>query len=562
MSATNITTITTIQENFLFTWIDYSVFIGMLGLSGLIGVYFGFFGSKQNSTNDYLLGGKSMFVFPVAMSVISSNISGLAIMSVPADIYKYGAAYIWSFIPIIATSLCALYIYMPVFLKLELVSVFEYLQIRFDKKVKLLATIVYALQIIIYNSVAIYLPSLAFGQVSQFDTNVIAVTTCVLCIFYTAVGGLKAVVWTDTLQTLSIFVSLVVVFILGILQSGGFSSIIAVAKEGHRLDIFNFQLDPTLRDTFWSYAIGCTFLWIGDFAINQSTLQRLRAVPTKTHAAKVILIFCVGTLIIKAFVTFTGIMMYSRYANCDPLTTGQISHVDQVLPFFVMDIGRNVPGLSGIFVAGIFAAALSSLSTSLMNLATVIYTDFVSAFLSVPCRNATYILKLIVFLIGVVCVGLIFVIGNMGSILQVYVTLDGITSGILLGLFTLGVVFPSANKHGALYGGIVGFIFSFVMVFGNQWYKHKGLIPDNQAKPFSTEGCNYTQSLLPKIQDENLPSAFFRICFWYNSLIGTLAVVIVGVIVSFITRKKNDYLISSDLISPTFQFLLKNRYSK
>ncbi|KAB0796746.1 hypothetical protein PPYR_10807 [Photinus pyralis] len=114
-----------------FSWLDYVVFAALLGMSGSIGIFFGCFGSKQNSSGEYLLGGKRLHIVPVAMSIIASNISGLAVLGAPADIYRYGAYFIWSIIPILTSSLACVYVFMPVLLQLELITTYQYLQLRF-----------------------------------------------------------------------------------------------------------------------------------------------------------------------------------------------------------------------------------------------------------------------------------------------------------------------------------------------------------------------------------------------------------------------------------------------
>ncbi|KAK4876940.1 hypothetical protein RN001_009446 [Aquatica leii] len=520
----------------------------MLGFSALIGIYFGCFGSKQNSAREYLLAGQTMKVFPVAMSLISSNISGVTIMAAPADIYKYGANYIWSLISILLTSLACVYIYMPVFLKLQLVSTYEYLEMRFDKKIRTLASTLFTLQVLLFNPIIIYLPALAFSHVTGLSVHIIAPTVCLICIFYTTIGGLKAVVWTDTLQTSSIFICLLVVFGLGISMAGGFLNIIKESYDGHRLDVLDFDLDPTRRDGFWAFIIGCTVSWIVDISINQSTIQRLMAVPTINDAKKVVFLFCIGTITIKAFTTFAGIMMYAKYSKCDPISSGQVTHSDQILPYFVMEVGGQIPGLPGLFIAGIFSGALSSLSTTLNTLSATFYSDFLSKCMppTITEKEKSNIFKLIVIVAGILCTTLVFVVEKLGGIFELTVSFSGITAGSLVGLFTLG----------ALWGGIAGLLFNSWLVLGNQWYKHKGLLKDSQ-KPFSVENCtmfvNTTLNFVDEVKEE--PFVMYRITFWYYTFFGTIVVLVVGLVISYFTRT-SEHHVNPDLLSPVIKCLL------
>lgn len=157
--------------------------------------------------------------------------------------------------------------------------------------------------------------------------------------------------------------------------------------------------------------------------------------------------FSIGITIVSSFSVFTGLMMYARYAKCDPFTTGVVQKNDQLLPYYVMDVASNVPGLSGLFIAGIFCAALSTLSASLNCLAGTMYEDFISKIIGhVEEKTTTYILKLLVVITGVVCTALVFVIEHLGGILPLAISLGGVTAGPLLGMFTLGILFPRVTS--------------------------------------------------------------------------------------------------------------------
>ncbi|KAK4876937.1 hypothetical protein RN001_009443 [Aquatica leii] len=487
-----------------------------------------------------------MKVFPVAMSLISSNISGLTIMAVPADIYRYGANYIWTLISILITSLGCIYIYMPVFLKLQLVSIYEYLEMRFDRKIRTFASILFTIQVLLFNSMVIYLPALAFSHVTGLHVHMIAPVVCTICVFYTTIGGLKAVVWSDTLQMSSIYFCLFMVFALGISVTGGFSQIINESYDGHRLDVLDFDLDPTNRNGFWAIVIGASAYWMVDISIHQGTMQRLMAVPTIDDSKKVVFLLCIGTMIIRAFSTLTGIMIYAKYSKCDPISSGQVTRSDQILPYFVMDVGGQIPGLPGLFIAGIFSGALSSLSTALNTLSATFYTDFISKWMppTITEKKKSNILKLIVIVVGTICTALVFVLEKLDGILEVVVSFGGITSGSLVGIFTLGILFPS------------GFLFNLWIILGNKWYKYKGLIKDIQ-KPFSVENCtmivNTTLNFVDEATEE--PFVMYRITFWYYTFFGTVVVVGVGLAISLFTQT-NDHHVNSDLLSPLIKRLL------
>jgi sodium-coupled monocarboxylate transporter 8/12 len=153
-------------------------------------------------------------------------------------------------------------------------------------------------------------------------------------------------------------------------------------------------------------------------------------------------------MIVTSCSVFIGLTMYARYADCDPFTTGAVKKNDQLLPYFIMDVASHIPGLSGLFIAGIFCAALSTLSACLNCVAGTMYEDFVLK-VTGPIdddKRAAYILKLLVVIVGVLCTLLVFVVERLGGILPLVVSLGGLTSGPLLGMFTLGILFPKATS--------------------------------------------------------------------------------------------------------------------
>lgn len=133
--------------------------------------------------------------------------------------------------------------------------------------------------------------------------------------------------------------------------------------------------DPTLRVSFWSAVVGNLVLWLSFVGCNPSTMQRFLAVPTfksakmllssffdlllsKTFFYRSLLILGVGIIITKAICCYCGLIIYAKFADCDPLTSKQIDRPDQILPYYVLDVASHVPGISGLFVAGVFSTAL------------------------------------------------------------------------------------------------------------------------------------------------------------------------------------------------------------
>lgn len=138
--------------------------------------------------------------------------------------------------------------------------------------------------------------------------------------------------------------------------------------------------------------------------------------------------------------------MYALYSDCDPMSVGLVSKIDQMVPYFVMDVTRDYPGLPGLFVAGIFSAALSSLSSVLNSAAGSVYEDFIrDRFPNKTEAQASAIMKWLVVALGALNLGLIFLVERLGSILTLSISFAGVTAGPLLGIFTMGMTYKKGN---------------------------------------------------------------------------------------------------------------------
>ncbi|XP_022915695.2 sodium-coupled monocarboxylate transporter 2-like [Onthophagus taurus] len=548
-----------------FQFFDYTLFGLMLMLSVMIGIYFGCFGKKQSSANEYLFGGRTMNIFPIATSLVASHVSGITILAIPADIYKFGSNYVFQFLSVIINCVLVAYVFMPVFYNLKLTSAYQYLLMRFDGKIRLMASLLYAISVLLYLPIVIYAPSLALAQATPVNLHYVNPIICSICIFYTTIGGIKAVVWTDTLQFSAMIGAMLAVFYIGIKSVGGIGSVWEISAKGGRLDI-DFDIDPTKRDTFWAVTIGWTVNWISHISVNQGTVQKFLSLPSMGDIRKATLTFCIGIVLCKFVSVCTGLVIYSKYYNCDPFLTKKITQNDQLLPFYVIDVASSIPGLSGLFIAGVFCAALSTLSAVMNSLSGVIYQDFISRFTPKDIKDKTVsnILKLLVVIIGVIGTLMVFVVEKLGGLLPLSISFSSITSGSLVGLFILGLFFPSANAKGALAGSITSLIFVSWIVIGSYYYKSIGLIK-YIPKPTSADGCIITNSTtLTNTKTEFVQNDvffLFKITYYYYSLIGVLTVIIVGMIVSWITKNEKEE-VDENLITPWMRWAIvkKEKY--
>lgn len=239
--------------------------------------------------------------------------------------------------------------------------------------------------------------------------------------------------------------------------------------------------------------IGGLFYWTQTNAVSQNMIQRYLSLPSLRSARKALWIFVFGVIILMCLCTYNGLLIYATYQHCDPLTTKLAKAKDQLLPLFVMDVLGKMPGLSGLFIAGVFSAALSSLSTCLNSMSAVVLEDFCKPFVKKPLspRAVNWIMRSVVVGVGVLCVGLVVVVEKMGTVLQLTMSLEAITNGPLFGVFTIGVLIPWIKASSALYAGILG-VFAMSWVSLNaQWAIASGAL-HFEHKTMSVDNCWYS----------------------------------------------------------------------
>lgn len=280
---------------------------------------------------------------------------------------------------------------------------------------------------------------------------------------------------TDVFQSFLMFVAIFLVIISGVIHAGGFTNIFKAASDGGRLELFNFDPDPTVRHSWFTLIVGGMFTYLSLYAVNQVQVQRLLTVKS-LKAAQSALWWNWPILSALSFTTsFSGLVIYYFYQKCDPLLSGRITSRDQNMAIYVMDALGHIPGIAGLFVSGIFSASLSSVSSCLNSLAAVTLEDYFKPLylivmkkpLEMPPSRSAFPSKIIAGAYGVVCIGTAFLAQHIGGILQVSLTIFGVVGGPLLGLFTLGMSSKEANEKGSVIGLFTGMIISMWIGFGS-----------------------------------------------------------------------------------------------
>lgn len=177
-----------------------------------------------------------MSILPVAVSLMASFMSAITLLGVSSENYNYGMMFVLvNFAYGLGTPIAS-HLYLPVFFGLRRTSTYEYLELRFGCRIRLLASLTYTLQMVLYNSVVLYAPAIVLESVTGFNRLISILVVGLVCTLYSTMGGMKAVLFTDLLQSVLMLIALLSVVIFSAIQVGGFSQIFTIAKEGGRLD--------------------------------------------------------------------------------------------------------------------------------------------------------------------------------------------------------------------------------------------------------------------------------------------------------------------------------------
>ncbi|NWZ52730.1 SC5A5 protein, partial [Haliaeetus albicilla] len=219
-----------------FSLWDYGVFGLMLLISTGIGLFHGLVKGGQKTSEDFFTGGRRMSALPVGLSLSASFMSAIQVLGVPAEAYRYGAKFLWMCLGQLLNTLLTAQFFLPVFYRLGLTSTYEYLERRFSRSVRLCGTLQYVVATMLYTGIVIYAPALILNQVTGLDIWASLLSTGVICTFYTTIGGMKAVIWTDVFQVFVMLSGFIAIIIRGVLLVGGPTRVLGIATNGSRVN--------------------------------------------------------------------------------------------------------------------------------------------------------------------------------------------------------------------------------------------------------------------------------------------------------------------------------------
>ena len=445
-----------------FGIVNYIVLFGYLIAMVGVGV---FFARKNKNTDDFFRGGQQIPWWAAGCSIFATMLSSLTFMGIPSKAFAQDWVYsIGNFmIPVVAV--IAVFIALPFFRRIDATSAYEYLERRFSRTVRLFGSASFTLFHIFRMAVVMSLTGLALAVATPLTPGQSVMLMGILSILYCTLGGIEAVIWTDTIQTFVLMGGALLA--IGLLISGvdgGFNGFLSAARAADKFKLANFHWDATeTQIALWVIIVGSVGQNISSYTADQAVVQRYMTTADQKLAARSI--WTNALLTIPATLMFFGIgtALFAFYRShpekLDPTIT-----TDQIFPLF---IAREMPvGVAGLIVAGVFAAAQSTVSTSMNSTATTLVTDFLRPF-GLCASEAGYlrVARVCTFAIGIVgtLLGLVFVDPDIKSLFDTFIKVIGLFMGVLGGLFVLGAMTRRANATGALTGAVVGAGFMFCL---------------------------------------------------------------------------------------------------
>lgn len=435
-----------------FTGIDYLVLFAYLIIITLWGWWFG---KKQRNTRDYFLGGREVPWWAICLSIVATETSALTFIGVPSLAYQSNISFLqFTFGYVIARFIIG-FLFIRAYYMADVYTAYGYLRERFGPQAKNSAAIIFFITRVLASGVRLYAASIVLAVVTGMSELSAILLIGVIAVIYTSLGGIKAVIWTDVLQMFLMIAggTMALVRILSLLP-GGWSDVVAAAQPQAKFHLLNLSLDFKQSYTLWSGLIGGTFLGMASHGTDQSLVQRLLTNRKPEGSMKALILS--GFIVVPQFLLFLiiGVMLYAFYQHY-PLPV-PLENPDQIFPFFI--VNQLAAGISGLIIASIFAASMSSLDSALNALASTSVVDFYKPYIKSNSSDRHYLMisRGFTLLWGAILVGLAFLAKGWGSVLEVGLKVASFTYGALLGVFLLGMLTQASSERGTTWSMLAG----------------------------------------------------------------------------------------------------------
>lgn len=438
-----------------FGWVDTLVlviyFLSMAALGPLLA-------HRSKTTEGYFVGDRNMPGWLVGISMFATSISSITFMAYPADAYKTAW---YRMIPNYSLPIAifiAAYFFLPFFRRGQITSAYEYLEERFGPYTRIYAAVAFTIAQITRISMILYLVALLVHEITGLDKYASILVGGVVTSFYTVLGGITAVVWTDFIQAFVLWLGAgVSLYYLIAHIPGGLGEIFSLGMAHHKFSLYD--LDPvtkTLEPVQWSpdltrATVTLFFLvglgnWLAEYSSNQNVVQRYVATRSMRETRQAMWICCLTSIPTWALFMFLGTSLYVFFQHfptpeaMNMLTGEGGAKADQIFPYFIR---MYLPqGLTGLVIAGVLAAAMSSLSSSINSVSAVTLTDIYKRHMKPHADDDHYVrvAKGISIALSVIMLaGATWLMASESkTLLDTSTIVTALTAGGLFGLYALG----------------------------------------------------------------------------------------------------------------------------
>lgn len=456
------------------TTIDIVIIIAYLIIVALIG---SLSGGKQKSTKDYFMGGQSVPWWAVAFSIVAAETSVLTLISLPGIAYVSNLNFLQLTIGYVIARTIIAFVFLPAYKTGKLTTAYAFLGKRFGFRTQRYASVVFLFTRVAADGVRLFATAIPLALIfrsapffngwSDFQIYAAAIIIIAMVSFvYTYTGGVKGVIWADVLQ-MSFYIggALLALFLLLNKLPSDFGAFIPKAKEQIFHSYFGDSFLEFIREpyTFLGALIGGTFLSLASHGTDQLIVQRLLSTRTLKDSQKAIITS--GLVIMFQFTLFMvlGLLLYAFFGGIDLTRTGAPFHKpDEIFPYYII---HNLPaGAKGLLIAGLFAAAMSTLAGSMSSLSGSVMFDIYKPLTKGKenPKKELFVSRIFTIIAAVILIGVAFIFITLThSVVEIALGIASITYGGLLGTFLLGLFFEKVPEKGALAGFSAGI---FVML--------------------------------------------------------------------------------------------------
>lgn len=442
-----------------FGLLNYTILGAYLGTLVAMGVYFS---RRVKTTDDFFKAGRRVPWWAAGLSLFGTSLSAITFMAIPAKTFATDWRYFMGNIaPIFAVPL-VIALYIPFYRRLNVTTAYEYLERRFNLTARLLGSLMFIIFQLGRIGIVLFLPSIALSMVTGLDIVTCILVMGVLSIAYTVLGGIEAVIWTDVLQVIVLMGGAILSLLIIILNTtGGLFGMIDTALTDHKLHTFDFTFDFA-SPTLWVVLLGGIAASLISNGSDQVAVQRYLTTNDERGAGRSAWTHAI--MCIPASLLFFGLgtALWVFFKSQPQLLNATMANADAIFPWYIVTQLPN--GLAGLLIAGIFAAAMSSLDSSMNSAATAFTTDFYRRFH--PKADDAVSLKVARWLTVIVgASGMLFALmmarWDIKSLWDQFNTILGLFAGGLGGMFLLGILCRRAHGVGAVFGLVASGMIQF-----------------------------------------------------------------------------------------------------